>query len=131
MVVPVSSFEFKNINHVPNFISLEHHTISLSFHGRSLILGTMYRPPAYSVQTVLEDFLSYIGFLSSLSSSFVVCCDFNIHVDSVSPLILEFKSVVDACSLTQYVDFPTHLHGHTLDWLLAPMEYSSIQFMLH
>ena len=62
----------------------------------------------------LEDFLSYIGFLSSLSSSFVVCGDFNIHMDAVSPLVLEFKSVVDACSLTQYVDFPTHLHGHTL-----------------
>ena len=76
----------------------------------------------------LEDLLSYIVFLSSLSSSFVVCGDFNIHVDSVSPLVSEFKSVVDACNLTQYVDFPTHLHGdrHALDLLLAPTEFSSI-----
>ena len=120
------AFESKNIDRVPNFLSFKHHTISLSFHGRSLIVGALYRPLASSVQMFLEDFISYIGFLSSLSSSFVVCGDFHIHVDSVSPLVSEFKSVVDACSLTQYVDFPTHLHGHTLDLLLASMEFSSI-----
>ena len=36
----------------------------------------------------------YIGFLPSLSLSFVVCGDFNIHVDSVSPLVSGFKSMV-------------------------------------
>ena len=34
--------------------------------------------------------------------------------------------MVDACSLTQYIDFPTHLHGHTLDLLLATTEFSSM-----
>ena len=77
----------------------------------------------------LEDFLSYIGFLSSLSSSFVVCGDFNIHMDSVSPLVLEFKSVVDACSLTQYVDFPTHLRGHTFRALFTYIR--GAWFILH
>ena len=38
----------------------------------------------------------------------------------------EFKSVIDACCLTQYIEFPTHLHGHTLDLLLAPTEFSAI-----
>ena len=52
--------------------------------------------------------------------------DFNIHVDSASPSVSEFKSVIDACFLTQYIDFPTHLHGHTLDLLLAPTEFSGI-----
>ena len=70
--------------------------------------------------------MSYIGFLSSLSPSFVVCGDFNIHVDSASPSVCEFKSMIDACFLTQYIDFPTHLHGHTLDLLLAPTELSGI-----
>ena len=62
----------------------------------------------------------------SLSSSFIVCGEFNIHVDSASPLVSEFKFVVDACCLTQYIEFPTHLHGHTLDLLLAPMEFLAI-----
>ena len=89
-------------------------------------LGALYRPPASSVQVFLEDFLSYIGFLSSLSSSFVVCGDFNIHEDSTSPFVSELKSVFDACCLTQDIEFPTHLHVHTLDLLLAPTEFSAI-----
>ena len=119
------AFESKKIDRAPNFSSFEHHTISLSFHGRSMILGALYRPLASSVQVFLEDFLSYIGFLSSLSSSFVVCGDFNIHVDSGSLMVSEFKSVIDACCLTQYIKFPTHLYGLTLDLLLAPTEFSS------
>ena len=74
----------------------------------------------------LEDFLPYIGFLWSLSSSFVVCGDFNIHVYSVSPLVSEFMSVVDACCLTKHIDFPTHLHGHILNLLLALTEFLPI-----
>ena len=113
----------KNIDHAPNFSSFEHHTISLSFHGRSLILGALYRPPVSSVQVFLEDFFSYIGFLSFLSSSFVVCGDFNIHVDSASPLVSDFKSVIDVYCFTKYIEFPTHFHGHTLDLPLALTEF--------
>ena len=91
-----------------------------------MILGSLYRPTGSSVEVFLEDVLSYIVFLLFLSSSFVVCGDFNVYVDSAFPLVLEFKSVVDACCLTQYIEFPTHLHGHTLELLLAPAEFSEI-----
>ena len=67
-----------------------------------------------------------MGFLSSLSSSFVICGDFNIHVNAMSPTVSEFKSVIDSCCLTQYINFPTHLHGHTLDLLMAPSKFSAI-----
>ena len=73
-----------------------------------------------------EDFLSCVGFLSSVSSSFVICGEFNIHVDIMSPTVSEFKSVIDSCCLSQYIDFLTHLHGHTLDLLMAPSEFSAI-----
>ena len=96
--------------------------MSLSFLGCSLIIDALYIPPASSVQVFLEDLLTYISFLSS----FVVYGDFNIHLDSASPLVSEFKSVIDACCLTQFIEFPTHLHGHILDSLLAPMEFSAI-----
>ena len=96
-----------------------------------MILGALYRPPASSVQVYFEDFLSYIGFLSSSSPSFVVCGNFNIHVDSASPLVSVFKSVIDACCLTQYIEFPTQLHGHTLDLLLIPTEFSAISEVHH
>ena len=67
-----------------------------------------------------------MGFLSSLSSSFVICGDFNLHVDIMSPTVSEFKSVIDSCCLSQHIDFPTHLHGHTLDLLMAPSDFSAI-----
>ena len=34
--------------------------------------------------------------------------------------------MIDAYSLTKYIKFPTHLHGHILDLLLAPTEFSAI-----
>ena len=44
----------------------------------------------------------------------------------MSPTVSEFKSVIDSCCLTQYIDFPTHLHGHTLDLLIGPSKFSAI-----
>ena len=89
-------------------------------------LGSFTAPPASSVVNFFEDFLSYVGFLSSLSSSFVICGDFNFHVNTMSPTVSEFKLVIDSCCLSQYIDFPTHLHGHTLDLLMAPSKFSAI-----
>ena len=91
-----------------------------------MFLGVVYRPLASSVVKIFADFLSYVGFLSSLLSSFVICGDFNFHVDTMSPTVSEFKSVMDSCCLSQYIDFPTHLHGHTLDLLMAPSKFSAI-----
>ena len=108
-----SALDFKTI-HSPEFSSLEYHTVSLTLDGRCVFLGVIYLPPASS------------GFLSSLSSSFVICGDFNFHVDTMSPTVSEFKSVIDSCCLSQYIDFPTHLHGQTLDLLMAPSKFSAI-----
>ena len=91
-----------------------------------MFLGVGYQPPALSVVKFFEDFLSYVGFLSSLSSSFVICGDLNFQSDAMSPTVFEFKSVIDSCCLTQYIDFPTHLHGPTLDLLMAPSKFSAI-----
>ena len=44
----------------------------------------------------------------------------------MSPTVSEVKSVIDSCYLFQYIDFPTHLHGQTLDLLMAPSKFSAI-----
>ena len=120
-----SALDFKTI-HSPEFSSLENHTVSLTLDGCCMFLGVVYQPPASSVVKFFEDFLSYVGFLSSLSSSFVICGDFNFHVNTMSPTVDELKSVMDSCCLSQYTDFPTHLHGHTLDLLMASSKYFAI-----
>ena len=81
-----SGLDFKTI-HSPEFSFLENHTVSLTLNGRRMFLGVIYRPPAFSVVKFFEEFLSYVGFLSSLSSSFVICGDFNFHVDGMSPTV--------------------------------------------
>ena len=43
----------------------------------------------------------------------------------MSPTVSDFKSVMDSWCLSQYIDFSTHLHGHTLDLLMAPSELSA------
>ena len=48
----------------------------------------------------------------------------NIHVDAMSATVSEFKSVIDSCCLTQYIDFSTHPQSHTLDLLMAPSKFS-------
>ena len=92
-----------------------------------MFLGVVYQPPALSVVKYFEDILSYLGFLSSQSSSLVIRSDFKIRVDVMSPTVSEVKSVIDSCSLTQYIDFPTHLHGHTLDLLMAASKFSDVK----
>ena len=59
-----SALDFKTI-HSPEFSSFENHTVCLTLDGRRLFLGVIYRPPASSVVKFFEDFLSYVGFLSS------------------------------------------------------------------
>ena len=117
-----SAMDFTTI-HSPEF-SLENHTVSLTLDRRRMFLGVVYRPPASSVVNFFEDVLSYVGFLSSLSSSFVISGDFNFH-----STVSEFKSVIDSCCLSQYIDFPTHLHGRTLDLLMAPSKFSAIFYV--
>ena len=74
-----SALEFKTIDS-PEFSSFENHTVSVTLDERRIFLGVVYRPPALSAIKFFEDFLAYVGFLSSLSSSFVKCGDFNFHV---------------------------------------------------
>jgi len=70
--------------------------------------------------------MSFYGFLSSLSSPTLICGDFTIrlHTDTMSSL--NFKSMLDSCNLVQHIDFPTHIHGDTLDCLITPSDFTGI-----
>ena len=54
------------------------------------------------------------GFLSSLTSSFIICGDFNIHVDTGCIDQQKFLNLLDSSNLVQIVNKPTHFHGHIL-----------------
>ena len=63
----------------------------------------------------------YYSLIESLISSppeFIITSDFNLHVDNPAAAA-SFLSILDHFGLLQYVNFPTHRAGHTLDLLVA------------
>ena len=40
--------------------------VSIGLHGRSLLLACIYRPPGTCACNFLEEFMSFVGFLSSI-----------------------------------------------------------------
>ena len=60
-----------------------------------------------------------VEFLSSTNSSFIICGDFSIHIDTTSRDSVNFLNTLDSCNITQHVHSATHLHGHTLDLILT------------
>ena len=70
--------------------------------------------------------MSFVGFLSSISSSYHICGDFNIHADVPGGDDYKFMTFLDSCDLKQLLNQPTHLHGHTLDLILSPSDQDTI-----
>ena len=88
---------------------------------------SIYRPPNCSISSFLDEFMEFVGCLSAKSLPYLLCGDFNIHWDNPSNSdTLKFRSVLESCDLLQYVNFATHLQGHTLDFLIAP---TSVEFV--
>ena len=74
----------------------------------------------------LEEFMSFVGYLSSINSSYYICGNFNIHVDVPVGDGNKLTTFLDSCDLKQLVDKPTHLHGHILDLILSPSDQDTI-----
>jgi len=51
---------------------------------------------------------------------------FNSHLEIDHNSILNFKSMLDSCNLVQHIDFPAHIHSHTLDCLITPSDIDNV-----
>ena len=65
----------------PFYQSFKNMLVSIGRHSHSLLLACIYRPPGSCTCKFQEEFMSFVGFLSSITSSYYICGDFNIHVD--------------------------------------------------
>ncbi len=99
---------------VSTYASFE--SVALSISGPTpTVLAVVYQPPKYC-NTFLDEFCAFLTSLCTLSPNIILLGDFNIHVDSASnSFTRDFNSCLDSFGLHQYVDFPTHSKGHTLD----------------
>ena len=66
------------------------------------------------------EFMSFVGFVSSIDTAYYICGDFNFHVDIPGSDGKTFLNLIALCILKQLVSQPTHLHGHILDFILSP-----------
>ena len=106
----------------PTYKSFENIVISSSAANTSIIMACVYRPPGSCSSSFLDDFLEFIGFLTSLSSNYFICGDFNVHLDTECRDKIKFSNLLLSCNLSQLVNKPTHLHGHILDCIIAPCD---------
>ena len=122
----------------PFYRSFENMMVSIILHGHSLLLACIYRLPGSCTCNFLEEFMSFVDYLSSINSSYYICGDFNIHVDVPVGDGHKFITSLDLCDLKQVVKKPTHLHGHILDLyppvtrtLLLMSKFATLFLIMH
>ena len=91
---------------------------TLSLNKTTITIITIYRPPNFEYITFYSDFSDIIHTYSS-HNNLIVLGAFNFHFDSNLKQHLHFKLLCNELNLLQYVNFPTHTHGHTLDLILT------------
>ena len=113
-----SSLSHRIVDH-PTFSNFECLVVSIGSNAHSTLVACVYRPPGSCSNSFYDEFYMLVKFLSSTNSSFVICGDFNIHIETISRESVNFLNTLDSCNITQHVHSATHLHGHTLDLILT------------
>ena len=107
------------------FTSFELLDLSVSLRPQSLRLLVIYRPPSSSkagatFSKFLAEFADLLETVLFSAGRFIILGDFNIHVDNKSCSDAQhFLDLTDSLNLTQHVQVPTHIKGHTLDLVLT------------
>ena len=117
------SYKYRKVDN-PNYSSFENMVISVSVSQskfRTLLLASIYSPPGPCSSIFLDEFMSFVCFLSSVDCNYFICGDFNIHVDVPCTDSHKLKALLESCSLTQSFNNTTHLHGHILDLIFPPV----------
>ena len=112
-------FSAKSV-YAPTHFTFENIVISIITHSKSFAVACVYHTPGSCSSAYLDDFLFFYGFLSSLTSSFIVCEDFKVHWDTDCIDQRKFFNLLDTSNLAQNLNKSTHLHGHILDLILSP-----------
>ena len=113
----ISSFEFLEI------------TFRLGVHN--VRMAIVYRPGHPGTDRVfMDEFAQFLEGLSVYREKLVICGDFNYWLDNplLKPYSDEFMRLLDTNNMANHVLAPTHISGHTLDLILAPV---GVDFIHH
>ena len=84
-----------------------------------LNFATVYQPPAMSFSYFMEELTKFMEYIQSLPSPTIISGDFNIHVDKDGFQSQKLHELLCDVNMSQIINFPTHLHGHTLDLIIT------------
>ena len=104
--------------------SFEFLEITFSFHLQNIRMATLYHPGHPGTdRAFMEEFGQFLKILSVRQEKLVICGDFNYWLDnpSLKPYANEFMSLLDINNMSNYVQVPTYISGHTLDLVLTPV----------
>ena len=93
----------------PNYSSFENMAISVSVSCRTLLLASLYCPPWPCSSIFLDEFMSFVCFLSSVDCNYFICGDFNIYVDVPCTDSHKLKALLESCNLRQSVNNTTRM----------------------
>ena len=109
-----------NIIHNNSYNSFEIIAIKFTISNSNFNIYTIYRPPSTSNAPFIAEFSTLLEDVISLPSEIIFLGDFNIHVDTPTlPNCAPFITLLDTFHLSQHINFPTHIKGHTLDLLIT------------
>lgn len=110
----------------PAFSSSEYIIINVRWSYQNLNMVSIYRTSNAGCSVFPDEFMSFIGLVTPLSSQTVILGDFNIHIETNANNILILETILDSCNVTQHMAFATHIHGHTLDYILTSSDFCGI-----
>ena len=84
----------------------------------TLHILNIYRPPGRA-EGFFDEFQEFLSFVITITKDLVIMGDFNVHVDTNSSDSKQFSDILDSFDLSQHVDFPTHIYGHSLDLVIS------------
>ena len=99
----------------------------LEIKNKVLTVVRIYRPPTKhlvndSNAIFITEFLDFIGELQLESKNIVILGNFNLHVnDKLDTDAQQFSDMVEASGMKQWINFPTHKQGNTLDLIITEL----------
>ena len=100
------NIQFKIVDS-PSYKSFENIAITIGF--PAFVIVCVYWPPGSCSDAFCDEFFSIFEYLSSVSQNFLICGDFNIHVDTTSKECEKILSCLESCNINQHVNKPTHI----------------------
>jgi hypothetical protein len=112
-------------HHVTPAKSFEGIEVVMTLASCCLRLITLYRPPpspknGFSNKQFVTEFTDLVDSKITSAGKLIIAGDFNFHWDNPhNTATAQMKDVLYSANLIQHVTGPTHLNGHTLDWILS------------